>query len=86
VKAVVVGVGVAPEVQHRTAQKPVAERIAQLAQAAELGGPRALPGLHLDGGDRSVVAFEDQIDLVAVVSAPVPDCAGVSIQPACLSS
>ena len=34
--------------------------------------PHTFTGLDLNGGNRPVVAFEDEVDLIAVMGAPVP--------------
>src|SRR5689334_21001454 len=75
-EAVAVCVCTSAEVQHSTAEKPHAKGIAKLSQAAKLRLSNALTHLDLDSRHRSVITFEDEVDLVAIVRSPVASLRG----------
>ena len=58
------GESVAAKVQDDAAQKSLPERLAELAQTAEVPLPHPFGCLHLDRDEWAVVAFEHELEVV----------------------
>lgn len=79
-EAILRPVGLLAEMERDPGDEGGAESVAELAQWGELAGVDSLGCLDLEGDDTAVVPFEDEIDLVAVPSAPMPDT-GDAVEP-----
>jgi hypothetical protein len=66
-----VGVGPLAGVQRDAGNEGVTECVAELAKPAEVTSGYASGGLDLERDHGAVVTFDDQVDLVSVIGAPV---------------
>lgn len=82
-EAILGGVGPLAQVQDEACGERAADCIAQLSQTCKFFAVDPLRRLHLEGHDRAVVLFDNEVDLVAVSRAPVAYTRD-SIKPRCL--
>ena len=86
VESVVLGVGAGSGAERNASGEAITEGLSELAQALELLAGDAFVRLDLEGQHPTVVELGDEVDLVTVVSAPVPVATRSSSQDTCLRS